>query len=134
MGCQRSSEFGGDEVFKQDGGAPALAGSLDDRVVEVVDGAAESEAPEVTPQVRPVCWLTASSVSMSWEPGVDVGQFRALGQDEREGRFEPAPPAAGFELWAIEQAPRVWPVLSGAAQGNRMFGHRTSRCGEAACA
>ena len=45
-------EFGGDEVFEEHGGAPALAGGRGDAVVEVVGGAVEPEAAEVSRQRR----------------------------------------------------------------------------------
>ena len=48
-------ELGGDEVFEQYGGAPALAGGVGDAVVEVVGGAVEPESPEVSRQGRRGC-------------------------------------------------------------------------------
>ena len=45
-------ELVGDEAFEEDGGAPALAGGLCDAVVEVVCGAEEPEASEVSRQGR----------------------------------------------------------------------------------
>ena len=48
-------EFGGDDVFEQHGGAPALAGGLGDAVVQLVGGAVEAEAPEVSRQRRQGC-------------------------------------------------------------------------------
>ena len=48
-------ELGGDDVFEQDGGAPALAGGLGDVVVQLIGGAVEPEAPEVGRQRRQGC-------------------------------------------------------------------------------
>ena len=45
-------ELGGDDVLEQDGGAPTLAGGFGDAVVQLVGGAVEAEAAEVSRQRR----------------------------------------------------------------------------------
>ena len=74
-------ELGGDEVFEQYGGAPALAGGLGDAVVEVVGGAVETESPEVSRQGRRGCVVRGHRRS----PGHGSGRRGLALRDGRGG-------------------------------------------------
>ena len=84
-------------------GFPALAGGLSDAVVEVVGGAEEAEASEVSRRVssKGIVGLQVMGAEVA------VTQSGPVGQGEPEGRLSPRFRRRVSRMWAMEPAPRA---------------------------